>query len=313
MQKTNFQFEILLGEDASTDGTREICIEYAKKYPNKIKLFLHSRENNIKINGQQTGRFNFLYNLSSACGKYIALCEGDDYWTDPLKLQKQVDFLEANPESAMVCTDYNRYYQKIEELEKNCFPRKYIDTRTVIFTDYIIDRSTICTATTVFRNNIYKEFLKEIGFERFSKWNVGDTPMWLYFALKSKIKVLPDITAVYRINNNSASRFTDVDEKYKFRIKGYEIPIYFKETYNFDETIKEIILENYYRLFLQYRYDAKNKDIGIEEFTKLKKLGRLTLNDYIWYYFYDQHILSYYLLFPLRRIFRKLNKLQKKF
>jgi len=89
-QQTNFDFEILLGEDASTDGTREICIEYAEQYPDKIRLFLHHRENNIKIGDQPTGRFNFLYNLFSAKGKYIALCEGDDYWTDPFKLQKKV-------------------------------------------------------------------------------------------------------------------------------------------------------------------------------------------------------------------------------
>src|SRR5699024_568939 len=98
MQKTDFSYEILLGEDASTDGTREIWIKYAQKYPDKIQLFLHERENNISIAGQPTGRFNFLYNLYSAKGKYIALCEGDDYWTDPLKLQKQVEFLEKYPD-----------------------------------------------------------------------------------------------------------------------------------------------------------------------------------------------------------------------
>ena len=95
-QETNFEFEILLGEDASTDGTREICVKYAEKYPDKIRLFLHHRENNINIEGKPTGRFNFVYNLYSANGKYIAFCEGDDYWTDPLKLQKQVSFLENN-------------------------------------------------------------------------------------------------------------------------------------------------------------------------------------------------------------------------
>src|SRR5699024_5534697 len=68
MQKTDFPIEVLLGEDASTDGTREICLEYAQKYPEKIRLFLHHRENNIKINGNPTGRFNSLYNLYSAQG-----------------------------------------------------------------------------------------------------------------------------------------------------------------------------------------------------------------------------------------------------
>ena len=67
MQETDFPFEILLGEDASTDGTREICIEYADKYPDKIRLFLHHRENNISIGGSPTGRFNFMFNCRFNC------------------------------------------------------------------------------------------------------------------------------------------------------------------------------------------------------------------------------------------------------
>src|SRR5690606_36284281 len=98
MQQTTFPFEIILGEDESTDGTREICKDYAQKHPDIIKLFLRSRKDVIYINGKPTGRFNFLASLKACTGKYIALCEGDDFWTDPLKLQKQVDFLEANPE-----------------------------------------------------------------------------------------------------------------------------------------------------------------------------------------------------------------------
>src|SRR5690606_11365827 len=89
MQKTTFGVEILLGEDNSSDGTRQICIAYADKYPDKIRLFLHHRANNIMINGLHTGRFNFFHNLFSANGKYIAICEGDDYWIDPFKLRSE--------------------------------------------------------------------------------------------------------------------------------------------------------------------------------------------------------------------------------
>lgn len=97
MQKTNFEIEILLGEDASSDGTRELCIQYAQKHPDKIRLFLHERENNIKVGENYTGIFNSLYNFFSARGKYVAYCDGDDFWTDPNKLQKQVDFMDLHP------------------------------------------------------------------------------------------------------------------------------------------------------------------------------------------------------------------------
>lgn len=112
MQEVNFDYEILLGEDASNDGTREICIEYAQRYPDKIRLFLHHRENNIKIGGRPTGRFILMYNLYSARGEYIALCEGDDYWSDPLKLQKQVDFMEKE-------SDYVITYHDAKIIDEN--------------------------------------------------------------------------------------------------------------------------------------------------------------------------------------------------
>jgi len=98
MQKTDFNYEICLGEDESDDGTREQCQDYAEQYPDKIRLFLRSREDVIKLDGRATGRYNFIATLNECRGKYIAICEGDDYWTDPNKLQKQVDFLEANPD-----------------------------------------------------------------------------------------------------------------------------------------------------------------------------------------------------------------------
>jgi glycosyltransferase involved in cell wall biosynthesis len=100
MQETDFPVEILIGEDESSDGTREICKEYADRYPDKIRLFLHQRENNIAINGFPTGRFQVVYSHFTARGKYIAMCEGDDYWTDETKLQRQVDLLEDHPEYA---------------------------------------------------------------------------------------------------------------------------------------------------------------------------------------------------------------------
>lgn len=120
-QKTNFKYEILLGEDASSDGTREICVNYANQYPEKIRLFLHDRKNAIRINGFPNGRFNFLYNLFSAQGKYIALCDGDDFWTDSLKLQKQFDFLEANQDCVMCYHGYNNRFDNgdLGNLKKN--------------------------------------------------------------------------------------------------------------------------------------------------------------------------------------------------
>lgn len=105
MQKTSFDFEVLIGEDDSNDGTREIVKEYATKYPEKIRLFLHNRKDVLYIHGRPTGRRNLVNNLKNARGQYIALLEGDDYWISPDKLQKQADFLEAHPECSLCFHD----------------------------------------------------------------------------------------------------------------------------------------------------------------------------------------------------------------
>jgi glycosyltransferase involved in cell wall biosynthesis len=101
-QHTNFHFEVLVGEDESSDGTRAICERYAAAHPDRIRLFLRSRKDVMHILGRPTGRANLLHLLSEARGTYIALCEGDDMWVDPLKLQRQVDALEGRPD-AMGC------------------------------------------------------------------------------------------------------------------------------------------------------------------------------------------------------------------
>jgi glycosyltransferase involved in cell wall biosynthesis len=97
MQETGFPVEILIGEDDSTDGTRAICQRLAAEHPQRIRLFLRSRKDVIHIHGEPTGRANLLALFREAKGRYIAWCDGDDRWTDPLKLAKQVALLEADP------------------------------------------------------------------------------------------------------------------------------------------------------------------------------------------------------------------------
>lgn len=96
MQQTNFRFELCIGEDDSSDRTREICLEYAKQYPETIRLFLRSRDDVVWIDGKPTGRRNAILSRAACRGKYIAICEGDDFWIDEYKLQKQFDFMEGN-------------------------------------------------------------------------------------------------------------------------------------------------------------------------------------------------------------------------
>lgn len=101
-QRVDFPVEVLVGEDGSVDGTREVCIAYAQAHPDRIKLFLRDRSEVILINGDPSGRANVLDLYRRCQGKYVAVCEGDDIWTDPDKLALQVAALEADPSLSAV-------------------------------------------------------------------------------------------------------------------------------------------------------------------------------------------------------------------
>lgn len=193
MQKTDFNFEILLGEDDSTDNTRKICIEYANKYPSKIRLFLHHRENNIYLNGKPSGRFNILYNFSSAKGRYVAICEGDDFWTDSLKLQKQVDFLDENIEYSL-CTTYS-----VDDIEfkGNKEGLKFIEYS---HEDLILGKKYQTRTCTILFRNVCSYI---IGVK--TKYNfVNSIDTFLKIILtenEKKLAVLPFVGAYYRRHN----------------------------------------------------------------------------------------------------------------
>lgn len=210
-QKTNFKFEVLLGEDASTDGTREICIDYAECYPDKIRLLLHQRENNIKINGKPTGRFNFLYNLYTAKGKYIALCEGDDYWTDPYKLQKQIDFLEKHDNFSMCFTLQLLVSKTGEILKKEKSANKSFSTYDVV-KGFIPG-----TQTMVFRNH---ENLVQL-ISKFSTSPSGDRILAYCCSLFGDLYLLPEFTAAYRQTGNGVWTSINKEDAYFLALEEF--------------------------------------------------------------------------------------------
>ena len=152
-QKTTFPFEILIGEDESTDNTPEICKEYARKHPDRIRLFLRDRKTSHlhDENGEPLFRFNVKWLRLSAKGKYIAVCEGDDYWTDEYKLQKQINFLESNPDysmcfhNAMVFYTYQKETHPFVDIEEgeytgvDLYENRLIATASIVFVKKCIE------------------------------------------------------------------------------------------------------------------------------------------------------------------------------
>ncbi len=188
MQKTNFDFEILIHDDASTDKTADIIREYEKKYPDKFRCIYQTENQYSKGVRGIMARFNF----PRAQGKYIALCEGDDYWTDPYKLQKQVDFLENNKEYVLCGTDVKRI--NVKTGKEMIIKEKYFGEVTQ--TD-ILQRNRFSTCTVMIKNMDVSKIL----FPNFNKFKVGDWPLWNSLLRYGKGMNLPDVTAQYNIHD----------------------------------------------------------------------------------------------------------------
>lgn len=159
MQKTNFKYEIIIHDDASTDGTAEIIKEYAEKYPDLIiPIFQSENQYSKGLRG-----FYAKFVFPKAKGKYIAMCEGDDYWTDPLKLQKQVDFLENHPDYVMCSHRFNILDQESGKQQSDWYGSLYTnvqyDIKTVIsFEEWYTQPLSIMFCTKFFNVEYYRKF-----------------------------------------------------------------------------------------------------------------------------------------------------------
>lgn len=229
MQECDFEIELIVANDCSTDKTDEVIKGLLQNHPrsHRIKYINH-----IENKGMMP---NFVWALQECKGNYIALCEGDDYWTDPLKLQKQVDFLDANP-------DYNICFHRVKifKEEENKFIEDTI-TREVPETTKIEDLARgnfMHTPSVVFRNNFTVP-------DWFSKSPIGDWTLDMIIAKDKKIKKLDDVMAVYRVHKASIWALKSAEYRILNTIKSIKLLINSKEI---NPEVKKILQLQKYEL-----------------------------------------------------------------
>jgi len=223
-QKTNFPFELVIGEDCSTDGTREIVFDYQKKYPDTIR---------VVTSNKNVGAHKNDFRTKEACrGTYIAYCEGDDYWHHPHKLQKQVDYLESHPECGLVHSDQDRYYEQTGGIIKNFFrtsnniPPKHFN----IFRGW--GHYHILTCTVMARKHLIDKITSDPHIYQNDQCIAKDIPLFIEIAMLSKIHYMDESLATYTVRIESASNTKCPSKMARFVLSNIEARLYLIDKYN---------------------------------------------------------------------------------
>lgn len=193
MQQTDFEYEVIIGDDLSPDNTREILLEYQAKHPDKISLILHEEKA-----GGIPGKMNFVSTIHAAKGEYIALLDGDDFWTDPLKLQRQVDFLDQNQEHSLCFHNAQIVFEGVEGNERPYNP--WTTPQTFQIDDLILNEWFIHSGSIMYRRKWFPRVK-----DSFYALPSGDIPIGITLADQGPVGYLPYKMSVYRKNPGSAS------------------------------------------------------------------------------------------------------------
>lgn len=206
-QQTDFGFEVLINDDASTDDTQKIIKQFQKKYPDIIKPVFQ------KTNRYSKGERNFIprFLIPRAKGEFLAICEGDDYWTDPQKLQLQVDFLEAHPNYALCFHPVEVVYENAKD-KNMIFPD--VEDESWYTNEELLKTNYIPTNSVMYRKQTYGSMPDDIA--------PGDWYMHLYHAQFGKIKFLSKVMSVYRKHDNGVWREYDTDRDAIWRKYGLQ-------------------------------------------------------------------------------------------
>ncbi len=305
-QKTKFPVELVIGEDCSTDGTREIVLAYHKKRPDIIRVIMSDKNVGMRRNSERT---------RLACrGKYLAFCEGDDYWHDPHKLQKQVDYMEDHPECGLVYSSYDVYNVESKRKRKdylNDLIRRHNwqrpDNPTIA--DFLGGKPRIgygiLTCTVMVRRDLLEKTIESdpvlYQSDRFMR---GDTQLWAEIANVSAIHYIPDSLATYNQVNESATRSKDITKLLRLHVADAELWLYLCNKYNLPSGVKNEMEARKDYALLRLAFYTRSAKLADEVRTNR---GRFHLKEWCLYYGAKNAIAHY----PFRLVVSLLNVVSK--
>jgi glycosyltransferase involved in cell wall biosynthesis len=273
-QETVFPYELIIGEDCSTDGTREIVLDYAARYPDVIRVVMS--DNNIG------SRKNSLRALRIVRGHYIAWCEGDDYWHRRDKLQRQVAYLQRHRDCGLVYSDYDKYFVEtstrieayLRTTKKDLADRPHIE-------DIVAGRAGILTCTVVARKDLVCKVIESDRFLHISDaFLMGDTQLWAEISTHARVHRIDESLATRNVLPESATRSADRGKVLRFWISNAEMSIYLCDKYELEHRLRDLHVRDLRRKALQLAFHERNIPLA----KRIRERYRpLRLKDLFWY------------------------------
>ena len=214
-QRCDFGVEIILSDDCSSDSTPQICRSYAERYPDRVRVL--SSEENVGM------RANYRRTLEAAKGKYVALCDGDDWWCDEDKLARQVAVMEADEQLGLCYTRSRRVQGE----------REWLYPAGEMFTDFdnMLFNNTVENSSALARKDLVMRYYAEVRPEEHPEWLTDDAPMWIWFAACSKMVAIDIPMAVHRLLPESVSQSGNYLRRIAFCDSLMDISLWFDERY----------------------------------------------------------------------------------
>lgn len=227
-QETEYPYEIVIGEDKGTDGTLAICNEYANRLENgdlkleNVSIRVLDRPNNLGLAG------NFADCVQQSKGKYVMICDGDDYWQNPQKMQMQVDFMETHPECVACHTGSDTLHENTGKIDPYSAERKGYVPEGMIQKEIIEGKENAVCSTLCLRR---ETLMKYLPFEKFASFPCDDWPMLVIISAYGEIRYLPVSTTTYRVGQTSLTNQKNYDSIRRFWAKSKEMAAYMYELF----------------------------------------------------------------------------------
>jgi glycosyltransferase involved in cell wall biosynthesis len=275
-QKTDFPFEVVIGEDCSTDGTREMAFEYQRRFPEVVRVVTSEKNVGMHRNVLRTQR---------ACrGEFLAFCEGDDFWHDSAKLQTQVEFLVKHRDYGLAHCNYHTYEVSRRRLRPGAISGPEPPDDDHAFVQVLLRQRRILTLTVCVRRDLLDRVVREQPECTDVSWPMGDTQRWLEICRLTRVKYFPRPMATYNFLPESASQSRDPMKAFRFTEKAGQLILHYLDKYPIEAELDNRVRRRVGLELLAAAYRADARDRAAFWFGQLRQTaGPMPLDAYLYF------------------------------